>query len=362
MNKRFFRFTALGYLAAGLAMSVIATHSAPVQPGRQEPALSPNFQPAYTLPAVGLNAGLVLSHNGQVAAYFGSKANVTVVDLASRKVLWQQVEMFWETDRMAVSSNGVYLAGTGLEQNPGNPKGEWLEMVYIVNMQTRKVLKVPGSSLSLAFSPDSKSLVVARAGDNGVVLYHIKTGKKTHILRKEPLTAYMDSSSIKFSPDAKLLAIGSAGGNSDGHVRVWNFGSGKLIRDFTNAYTPMVFSPDSKLLATSANDPQPEHNSLPPGAYSESARFAFQDFAVKVWSLTNSGQHVLKHKGRQTEATAADPQAFSSDGQLLLTTNGDLWDVKTRKFAGRRAKLGERGRELQFARDGTFVTTVKKTK
>lgn len=350
------RCAKLPCLVFGLAVSVIATFSAPVQSNPQKSAQSPKFEQHYALPIRG--NGLVLSHNGKFAAYFGSKANVTVVDLSTRKVLWRRVEKRWEVRRLAVSSNGVYLAGIGSEYKADKS----MYMVYIINMRTKKEIKVPEYTLSAAFSPDSNSLLVASNSNNrGLVSYNVNTGEKIQTLWKGPLPSNMDSHSMKFSPDGKLLAVGSAAGSSAGHVKVWILANGKLRHDFSNAYTPIVFSPDSKLLATSAEDPQPEPAELPEGSYTESARFAFQDFAVKVWNLATGKPHILKHEGRQIEGTA-DPQAFSLDGRLLLTTNGDLWDVKTHKFIGQSKNLSKRGREIRFSRNGGFIIVDMKSK
>ena len=353
MNKHaILRLSALTCVGLGLSAFAVVTRSASVEPKQQKVAHLQNTEPSYER-TVSMDE-LMLSYNRKFGVYSDSKSNVTVLDVASRKVLWKRLEMNWDIARLAVSSNGLYLAGAGsdLEQNQSGQQDEVPYVVYLANIKTKRVRKIPGYAGSLTFSPDSNSLIIA--GHDGLISYNVNTGSKLRTLSKEPSTGSMSSSSMKFSPDGKLLAVGSSGGNSDGHVRVWNFSTGKLLQDFSNAYDPIVFSPDSKVLATSGKDPQPEPHGLPHGSYTESSNFLFQDFAVKVWDVRKGSVRILKHKGRQTDGTA-DPKTFSSHGQLLLTTNGDLWDVKTQKFVGR-------NQEVKMARNGTFVIGVKKTK
>src|SRR5439155_14817643 len=127
----------------------------------------------------------------------------------------------------------------------------------------------PIKAVSMAFSPDSKTLATSYADPKAVKLWDVATGKE----KMELGGAW---GSLAFSPDGETLAVG------DSSVHLWDLTSGKKrgslarnedwldVRPF--AYSDVLgFSPDGKTLASAG---------LHKGKEGESARLTLWDVAT----------------------------------------------------------------------------------
>lgn len=162
------------------------------------------------------------------------------------------------------------------------------------------------SLLSAAFSPDSRTLATWGA-DRALRLWDVTTGQELRRLGKPPTPNqhYVVSGTpapLVFSPDSKLLAVAD-----DWSVRLWDVEQGKELRwlgGHTGGITAMHFTPDSKRLVTAA-----------------------YDRAVRVWDVA-TGKTVVR---LPVGVGGARALALSADGKTVATGGQDrtihLWNV-----------------------------------
>jgi HEAT repeats/WD domain, G-beta repeat len=195
---------------------------------------------------------------------------------------------------------------------------------------------------SVRFSPDGKLL--ASAAKDGLRLWDPTTGKQ---LRHIP-DKLAENSKIAFSATSAILA----GAGDDKTIRLWDVALGKETRRWQGSGGTLVFSPDGKLLASSAGRvwSTTDGKELPrmegwdirgPLAFSPTGRVlaavglrrrqAITDpfeRNILLWEVA-SGQ-VIRQIDRPQWATWM-PLAFSPDSRLLAFGDGDstilLWDL-----------------------------------
>ena len=157
-----------------------------------------------------------------------------------------------------------------------------------------------GGVLSVAFSPDGKSLAT---GD---------TNGEIHLRRMsdgQPILTFHGHSSwvvsVTFSPDGTVLASGSA----DSTVKLWDVETGQCLQIFQghdNEVWSVAFSPDGTVLASGSDDQ-----------------------TVKLWSIS-TGECLKTFQGHTSWVHSV---GFSLNGQTLASGSDDqtvkLWDIST---------------------------------
>ena len=224
-------------------------------------------------------------------------------------------------------------------------------------------IAVPGSSTSVAFSPDGHQL--AAASPDGVV--------KVWDLTSDALLFALAGHSVTYDPAGKQLVTVT----SDGTVELWNSATGERIQQagHIDAIDQAEFSPDGTHLATvtSGNLPRiwdvgsgrelvnfPGHTDYVSRASfsSDGDRLltAGDDGSARVWS-TNTGEQLLSlsdHPGWVWNAT------FSPDGLTVATISENeavIWDAATGEEVLRLPDHQEALYAVAFSPDGRWLAT-----
>jgi WD40 repeat protein len=221
--------------------------------------------------------------------------------------------------------------------------------VKVWDMKTRKqsvVLRGYLEPRALAFSPDSKTLatvgrsepVLGRKSqlerdnlDHGVVrLWDVGKGKeRANLICFKPGSSGSLLDRLRFSPNGKRLCVRE----TFGPTYLWDMDAEQLVTDRIGGYA-FVFSPDSKLLATS----------------SDKHVIVFRD------GETGKEKRVVEVKG--------EALAFSPNGGVLAvwTNNGiELVNVETGKSAATLKAVSTDAPHVVFSPDGKTLTALMRT-
>ena len=277
-----------------------------------------------------------------------------------------------------LSPDGKLLAGRSF-----HPKEKSDDIIRLWDTRTGKELhaldKHKEPLNKLAFSDDGK--VLASSGRDGIHLWDPASGKKLRQIKVPQLFG-----SLAFSPNGKILAAEGA----DKKVRLWDLPTGNELRRWDSQHeygTKLVFSPDSKLLAsfdilTSVWEvvtgrvlmhvPQQygqfqDNGHVQAMAFSPSGRF-LASIEVRYRALPSGEDHyriILRELASGQVARQIDRQeetvwslAFHPNGRILASGRGDstilLWDMTGRLKNGqlRTANLTDKDLDALWAKLG----------
>jgi WD40 repeat protein/beta-lactamase regulating signal transducer with metallopeptidase domain len=213
---------------------------------------------------------------------------------------------------------------------------------------------------AVTFSPDGKLLAT---GDEQatVRIYDLATGNQLHEMDVQSIA---ESLSLAFSPDNKTLACAGAwneGGVPKGitlnlqkrvtvigkegfFVLLWDAATGKEVRRFgglSDKIKSVAFSPDGKTLAA-----------------------ANKDGKICLWDASSGKEllYITAHPKHADNPHAATPSlAFSPDGKTLASASTDktirLFDVATAKETSQLQAPDSAFYSLAFGRDGKTLVT-----
>jgi WD40 repeat protein len=194
-----------------------------------------------------------------------------------------------------------------------------------------RTLPQHGPVTAASFSPDGT--LVLTAGGGKARLWQTATGRMLHALR-HPGPVLGGS----FSRDSRLVVtIGSDRDGSNMRARIFDVGSGRLLRELrATGVTAATFSPDGLRVVTGS-----------------------EDHTAAIWRIRD-GKRVRLFAEQQSGVTDA---LFGPNGRLAVTTSSDgatrVWDAR----AGRRPVATLLGHvnavnSASFSNDGKFLITA----
>jgi WD40 repeat protein len=263
------------------------------------------------VPGTGIGA-IAFSRDGKVLATASGDGTVTLRDVATGHET-RALQGLDDHTRLAISPDVKTLATCSL----GGTVTLW-EVSRGRKRWTRR--NFPGGVVSVAFSPDGRTLAIGRGlvdRQGTIHLLDAATGQTTRSLVGHAHTV----KSLAFSPNGQMLAAGSL----DQSVTLWDLATGRRIHTLhhPSLVDSVAFSPDGRRLATGS-----------------------ADGAVKLWDIT-TGREMLTLGGLALDTEVA----FSPDGRRLAaagtldSADGSpavlLWEAATpQEVAAREAQEG----------------------
>jgi WD40 repeat protein len=296
------------------------------------PSMGVDFSQEPTRLGGGQAFTLAFSPDGTVlAVWYNSERAVLLWDVQTQQQVGRlEGDLVW-TGSIVFSPDGRLLA-FGCEDNT-------IRLWDVAAQNQVGMMQSPTrwGVMSVAFSPDGKTLASSGSGDNVVRLWDVQTLEQVAALRGH--TGQI-AGCVAFSPDGRLLFSG--GLREDEAIRVWDVQTkeqvGELIGHLDVTYD-LAFSPDGTILASAG------------GAY---------DKAVYLWDVQAQNQ-VGVLGGHSAHVCSI---AFSPDGKLLaLWVNWEdtihLWDVEGQErmgvFTGHDASVEGWICKIAFSSDGKWL-------
>jgi RNA polymerase sigma factor (sigma-70 family) len=264
---------------------------------RQTVAESPEGGLAFQQVAFSADGKTIAATMSQVVSKPGSLEIQDVVQLWDAKTLAvkQTLEANSRLVCLALSPDGQRVAA-------GDPSKKQVKVWNVGTGKLERTLETGDAQpWSVAFSPDSKTLVIGgqKADHSGVITLHdAETGKLKRTLELE-----------RFVNAAVLSANGRmvAGGGGGGSIELWNIENGKRIASLQGhekGTRSVAFSPDSRTVAAAG----PDGN-------------------VRLWDV-ETGKLTKTLEGHEAEVYSV---AFSPDGRTLASVSQDqklrLWPL-----------------------------------
>ncbi len=185
---------------------------------------------------------------------------------------------------------------------------------------------------------------------------------------------------VALSPDGRQAASGS----EDDLLRLWDTGTGLLLRTFdteSSATRSVAFSPDGRRILAGGNDGQLRLFDVAAGqavltieahtgevlaaVFSPDGRQVLSggaDKTVKLWDA-ETGQLLKSFEGHAGGVAAV---AFSADGRLALSASGDktlkLWDIETGQLLKTFEGHSDAVTSAAFSPDGRHALSASKDK
>jgi WD40 repeat protein len=244
------------------------------------------------------------------------------------------------TQVMQFSPDGKTLAVSGCQFLEINDAPH--DKTFLWDVRTRKprhALKHNFGVTCLAFTPDSKTLVIGSGRDKeGLSSWDVISGKELPRLPTGGVAAAVSS------PNGQLLA--TTAGEKGCCVRLWNWRTGREVAllETESRVNAIAFAPDGKTLLTGQNDPHFVR------LWDVSTHKLLREFDGHKKSEDPGPVVVTSRTGR------ANCVAFSPDGASVASGGTDgrllLWEVRTGKLRSQCQEPGGAINGVAFTPDG----------
>ena len=232
----------------------------------------------------GLVTGVAFSPDGKRLVSGSGDATVRLWSTETRRRLWTPDTP--QVQQQEVNQDPVIREALGLPPAPYKSPFEKLAFQWV---------------LTVAYSPDGKTLASSGSSDGTIQLWNANNGKRLRTLKghKEMVRT------LAFSPDGKTLVSGS----DDDTLRAWNTNTGRMLRKLSghsNDVKTVAISRDGKIIASGS-----------------------KDSSVRLWDA-ETGRFLPTLRGHYWEVKAV---AISADGKTVASADKHgkifIWDWKT---------------------------------
>ncbi|MBW4518596.1 MAG: hypothetical protein KME16_02540 [Scytolyngbya sp. HA4215-MV1] len=289
------------------------------------------------------------------------------------------------TNALRISPDGKFLLTfSGRTITLWNFNGEQLQRFQGNNEDS--------SIVDVVFSPDSKLIASAsyhlnkeKSDPNNFYAEFVGSARLWNLdgqLIQTMKGDFRDVPKLAFSPDGKILAVEEIRNYEDGaNVHLWNINNKSIYTlDAQKSFTPIQFSPDSKLLATVAKNNAIklwnfQGKELQTLGGNDLGLFGFQfspdskliasigqgSSFFKLWSISGNLLHTFPESPPQRHSTSVRSVSFSPNGQLVASASYDgtikLWTNDghvQRTFLGH----GEGVNSVSFSPNGRLIASA----
>jgi WD40 repeat protein len=243
----------------------------------------------------------------QKSIKYRQKRRYSLIGMVTAVILVLAVSAFYANEQRIVADEQTEIA-----QQKEREAKEQTQIALIEKLRAQSVLATQSPSVGNGYYKQALLLAIQAIKEKNIgisrsnLLRVLQTKKRP----KKILYGHSDYiTSVVFSPDSKILASGS----NDGTVRFWNVNTKKLLGKplvgHSNSVKSVAFSPNGKILASGG-----------------------EDDTVRLWDVKTRqllGKPLVGH------SNSVDSVAFSPDGKTLASGSSSstvrLWDVKTRQ-------------------------------
>ena len=228
---------------------------------------------------------------------------------------------------------GFATGGTTLASVGWAPQDNTVQFWDISRGKELTSVMLPQSSVANAhaFSPDGEILASATDNMNIIELWDLHTSSLQATLRGH--TWFVET--LVFSPDSKLLASGGR----EGVIYVWDTNTGerkKTLEGHQISVNALAFSPNGRMLASAG--------------YGD----------IRLWDVGTGTLQATLVEQKDSGQSDAIALAFSPDGETLASTAGGkiyLWNFRTHRLLSEIAGHGALVKTLAFSPDGEILFT-----